>query len=155
MGKWLLLLFTVVPVVEVALLVQLGALLGPWPTVALVVVTGAVGAWLARAEGTRVFRDWQEAMQLGRLPRDGVVSGLLVLVGGVLLVAPGVLTDALGLALLFPLTRRPIAGFVRRKVEAHLARRMTDAHVVVQTYASASRGSARAEEQELIDMPPT
>ena len=120
MGK-LFLLFTVVPVVDLWLLLRLGRAMGAWPTVALVVVTGALGAWLARREGARVLHGWREAAATGRMPEEGVLSGALVLAGGALLVAPGVLTDLAGLALLFPPTRavaaRAARGWVRRRVE--------------------------------------
>jgi len=160
MGKWLFLLFTVVPVLEVFLLVQLGALLGPWPTIGIVVATGLIGAALARDEGARVVRDWQQAMLEGRLPRDGVLSGLLVLVGGVLLVTPGVLTDIVGFALLVPITRRPIAAFVRKRVEAKLAQRVAGGQVIVETFSAMSAdepigdrpGRSHAREPDTIDM---
>jgi UPF0716 protein FxsA len=113
MGK-LFLLFTVLPLVDLWLLLRIGRVLGGVPTLALVVVTGFAGAWLARAEGERVVRGWRRALAEGRVPEEGLLNGALVLAGGVLLVAPGVLTDALGLALLFPPTRRVAAAGVRR-----------------------------------------
>lgn len=116
----LLLLFTIVPLVEVYLLVTLGGLMGPAATVALVVVTGALGAALARREGTRVWREWQEAIAAGEMPEEGVVSSLLVLVGGVLLVTPGVLTDIVGLSLLIPPSRRAIAAVVKRRAQSRM-----------------------------------
>jgi UPF0716 protein FxsA len=91
--------------------------MGTFETFMLVMVTGVVGAWMARAEGFRVLRSWQSALAEGRIPADGVVSGALVLVGGVLLVTPGVLTDMVGFALLFPPTRRLLAALVVRRVE--------------------------------------
>lgn len=116
MGK-LVLLFTIVPLVELYLLLFLGNLMGFWPTVLLVLLTGVVGAWLAKREGLRVFRKYQNALGEGRMPEEGVLGGLLVLVGGVLLVTPGVLTDLTGLALLFPPTRRIIAAQMRARFE--------------------------------------
>jgi UPF0716 protein FxsA len=121
MGK-LLLLFTVVPLVELYLLVWVAERVGFWSTVALVLLTGALGAAMARAEGLRVFTSWQRALAQGRLPADGVVSGLLVLVGGVLLVTPGVLTDAVGFCLLLPPTRRLVAALLTARLEQAIAR---------------------------------
>ncbi len=83
-GK-LLLLFTVVPLVELYLLLVIGSSIGFWPTVAIVLTTGLLGAWLAKSEGLRVYRKWQASLAQGRLPEEGVLGGLLVLVGGVLL----------------------------------------------------------------------
>ena len=121
MGK-LLLLFTVVPFVELYLLMWVADHVGFWTTLGLVVLTGVLGAAMARAEGLRVLRSWQHALAEGRLPEDGVVSGVLVLVGGVLLVTPGVLTDGVGFALLFPPTRRVVAAVLTARLEAAVAR---------------------------------
>ncbi|MCA9707726.1 MAG: FxsA family protein [Myxococcales bacterium] len=119
LGK-LLLLFTVVPVVELYLLITLGQHLGAEATIGLVLVTGLLGASLARREGARVLRNWQASMARGELPKEGVTSSLLVLVGGVLLVTPGVVTDVTGLLLLVPWSRRWVAEVVRRRLEHRL-----------------------------------
>lgn len=119
MGK-LLLLFTIVPLLEVYLLYALGSVLGFWPTVAIVLVTGFMGAFLAKREGLKVWRAWREAIARGELPEDGLVGGVLVLLGGVLLVAPGVLTDVTGLLLLIPPTRRVIANVVRARLQKRI-----------------------------------
>lgn len=116
LGK-LLLLFTVVPVVELYLLITIGKSVGAVPTIALVLATGFLGAWLAKREGARVLRSWQESMARGEIPREGVISSVLVLLGGVLLVTPGVVTDVAGLLLLVPWTRRRVADAVRRRLE--------------------------------------
>jgi len=113
----LLLLFTVVPVVELYLLITVGQHLGAEAAIGLVLVTGLLGATLARREGARVLRNWQESMAQGQMPKEGVVSSLLVLVGGVLLVTPGVVTDVTGLLLLVPWSRRWVAGVVRKRLE--------------------------------------
>jgi UPF0716 protein FxsA len=119
-GK-LFLAFTLVPLLDLWLLLRIGGRLGLAPTVALVLGTGLLGAWLARREGARVLQGWRRAAAEGRLPEEGVLSGALVLAGGVLLVTPGVLTDVAGIALLLPPTRRLAAGALRgwllRKVE--------------------------------------
>ncbi len=121
MGRWLFLLFTVVPLVELYLLLWLGDRLGFAATVALVLFTGVVGATLAKLEGLRVMREWQEALGAGKMPTDGVMGGLLILVGGVLLVTPGVLTDLTGFLLLIPPTRRLVMKVLRRRLEAGIA----------------------------------
>jgi UPF0716 protein FxsA len=117
----LFLLFTVVPLIELYLLVSIGRVLGTAPTILLVLLTGAVGAWFARLEGARVIQRWQEAIARQQLPKDGLVDGLLIFVGGVLLITPGVLTDVAGLSMVMPLTRRPIAGMLRRWFERQIA----------------------------------
>lgn len=129
MGK-LFLLFTVVPFVELYLLLAIGRVFGVVPTIVLVLVTGLIGAWLARSEGLRVVRRWQAALSEGRVPEEGVLGGLLVLVGGVLLVTPGVLTDVMGFLLLIPSTRIVVADIVRRRLE----KRMREGDVRVWTH---------------------
>jgi UPF0716 protein FxsA len=119
-GK-LFLLFTILPILDLWLLLRIGGAIGFWPAVALVIGTGLAGAWLARAEGFRVLRSWQTSLAAGRAPEEGVLSGVLVLVGAALLVTPGVITDALGLALLFPPTRRIVAAALRRRLAAQVA----------------------------------
>ncbi|HJL18223.1 MAG TPA: FxsA family protein [Sandaracinaceae bacterium LLY-WYZ-13_1] len=120
MGK-LVLLFTLVPIVETYLLYLLGTLLGFWPTVGIVLLTGVLGAYLAKREGLKVWRSWSEALAQGRIPEEGILGGVLVLIGGVLLVTPGVLTDVTGMALLVPPSRRFIAEHVRARLEKKIA----------------------------------
>ena len=120
MGR-LFLLFTVVPLIELYLLIGIGRLLGPGPTIALVLITGALGAWFARLEGARVIRRWQEAMARQQLPKDGVIDGFLIFIGGVLLITPGIMTDIAGLSMVMPPTRRVIAGVVRRWFEQQIS----------------------------------
>lgn len=110
----LALLMTVVPAVELYLLIQLGAWMGALETVLLIVVTGLVGATLAKREGLGVLRQLQDDAKKGLPPADRMVEGLMVLVGGVLLMTPGVLTDVTGFALILPFTRRPVAPIIKR-----------------------------------------
>ena len=120
MAKYLFLLFTVVPFVELYLLIGIGQRVGLLPTLGGVIAMGLLGAWLAKREGRRVMRSWQASVAQGQLPEDGILNGALVLVGGVLLIAPGVITDAVGLFLLIPPTRRWIAAGLRRALERRM-----------------------------------
>lgn len=122
MGR-LVLLFTVVPLVELWLLLAIGERIGFWPTVGLTVVTAFVGAALAKREGRRVLARWQQAVRELRVPEEGVLSGVLVLIGGVLLVTPGVITDATGILLLIPFTRRLIADQIKKRMEHRFSAR--------------------------------
>ena len=117
----LLLLMTVVPAVELYLLLRIGRAIGAAETVYLIIVTGIVGAWLAQREGLSVIRKIQEDAMNGLPPGDRLAEGLMVLVGGILLLTPGVVTDALGLSMIFPLTRAPLA----RLTKGWLASRVT------------------------------
>ncbi|XXT23437.1 FxsA family protein [Sorangium sp. So ce429] len=116
MGK-LILLFSVVPIVELWLLLSIGDVIGFWPTVAIALGTAVLGAALGKREGLKVLAAWRGAMTEGRIPDEGLTGGLLVLLGAALLVTPGVLTDVAGLLLLFPPTRRRIATVVRERLE--------------------------------------
>jgi len=109
----LLLLFTVVPVVELWLLLRIGGWLGAWATVGLVVLTGVVGATLARREGVHAWAAVQSELTAGRLPGRKLLEALLVLFAGIVLVTPGVLTDAVGLLLLV----RPVRARLVRSLE--------------------------------------
>ncbi len=117
----LLLLFTVVPLVELALLLWLGRHVGLVPTILLVFGTGVLGAWLARREGLRAFHRVREEMGLGRLPAEALLDGLLILIAGAVLLTPGLLTDLAGFTLLTPFGR----GAVRRAVAERLRRSLT------------------------------
>ena len=102
----LLLLFIVVPLVELALLLYLATLIPWWYTLLLVLVTGIVGATLARRQGAKAWARIGEQLAAGRLPGAELVDAVLILIAGVVLITPGVITDAIGLLLLLPPTRR-------------------------------------------------
>jgi UPF0716 protein FxsA len=105
----LLFLFTVVPTIELYVLLKIGATIGGGETILLVIITGILGARMAHREGLSVIRQIQEDAVNGVPPADKLVEGLMVLMGGILLVTPGVMTDFFGLSLIFPLTRRLMA----------------------------------------------
>lgn len=117
----LLALFIIVPLVELVLLIRVGQWIGTLPTVLLVVLTGAVGAALARREGLRTLGLMQADLRGGRFPVGRLLDGAMILAAGALLLTPGVLTDLLGLAMLLPGSRGWIkglvAGRIRRLVE--------------------------------------
>lgn len=106
----LVLLFIGLPLVELAILVKLGTLIGFWPTIGIVAVTGFIGAGLARSQGFRVWTDVARELQAGRMPVGDLTDGLLILIGGIVLLTPGLITDLFGFAMLIPTTRR---GFKR------------------------------------------
>jgi UPF0716 protein FxsA len=109
--------FVFVPLLDLAILVRLGQALGFWPTIALVVVTGTVGAILARSQGLQVLRGMRTEMSVGQVPSSRLFDGLLVLIGGTLLLTPGLLTDLAGFLLLLPPSRRWVKDLLRRRVE--------------------------------------
>ena len=125
----LALLFVVVPILELMLLIELGQVVGLLPTLLLVMFTGVTGAWLARAEGMRVFFQFQKELATGRLPGQAMLDGISVLVGGAFLLTPGVLTDLAGFSLLFPPTRR----WLQKRVRASMEQQVKDGTIQVIT----------------------
>ena len=116
----LLFLFTVVPTLELYLLLEIADRIGGIETIYLVILTGIVGAHLAKREGLGVLRQIQEDSANGVPPANKLVEGLMVLVGGILLITPGVMTDIFGLSLIFPLTRKLLVGIVKRSLKDKL-----------------------------------
>jgi UPF0716 protein FxsA len=117
----LLLAFTLLPVLELFLLVRIGRVFGAGSTLLYVVAMGLMGILLAKTQGRKVLRAWQAALAEGRVPEEGVLGGVLVLAGALLLVTPGVITDVLGVFFLLPFTRRAIAAWLQRYLGARVA----------------------------------
>jgi UPF0716 protein FxsA len=113
----LALLFVIVPLLELAILIQMGRMVGFWPTIALVVFTGLTGAWLARRVGLRAAWRLRHDFANGRVPRQAIMDGMAVLAGGALLLTPGILTDVIGFSLLFPATRHALQRSIMTRLE--------------------------------------
>ena len=151
----LFLLFTVVPFVELALLLKIGNVLGWANTLLLVIVTGVAGAALARWQGWQAMRRIQDEMRTGMLPAAAVVDGVLILMAGLLLVTPGVLTDVVGLGLLVP----PVRALVRAGLRRWLAGRARvsttaawqDAEGRTHVYRSEEGAGTRVVDARVID----
>lgn len=111
----LFLLFTAVTLVEIGLLVQLGRWMGLWWTLAAIFATGFLGAWLARNEGVRVLRRIRADLTARRVPTDAAMDGGFVLVAGLLLITPGVITDLVGFAALVSPLRAPVKRWLRSR----------------------------------------
>src|SRR5919107_1943817 len=112
----LVMLFIVVPIAELAILIQVGQLIGIWWTIALLVADAVLGSLLARSQGRATWRRFNEGLRSGRPPAREVMDGALVLFGGALLLTPGFLSDILGLVLLLPPTRALVRGVVGRRL---------------------------------------
>jgi UPF0716 protein FxsA len=113
----LLLLFILVPALELILLIEIGQLIGSLPTITLIVFTGVLGAFLARRQGVQVLRRVRTELQTGQLPADSIFDGVIILIAGAFLMTPGILTDALGFLCLVPATRRWIKRWIRSGME--------------------------------------
>lgn len=118
----LFLLFLAVPLAELYVLIRVGRVVGAGWTIFLVILTAMVGAALAKAEGLRTLAAIQASVEGGRPPTNELIEGAMILVAGLTLLTPGFITDALGLLILFPVTRRPI----RRWLVDQLRRRARD-----------------------------
>jgi UPF0716 protein FxsA len=116
----LVLLFIVVPIAELAVIIQVGQVIGVWWTIGLLVVDSVLGSVMMRTQGRTAWRRFNEAIQSGRAPAREVLDGALVIFGGALLLTPGFITDILGLVLLVPPTR----ALIRRILARRLAHRM-------------------------------
>ncbi|HEX6469700.1 MAG TPA: FxsA family protein [Streptosporangiaceae bacterium] len=112
--------FLLVPVLEIYVIIQVGQAIGGWPTVALLLAESVLGAWIVRREGRRAWRALTGTFRIGELPDRELSDAALVLVGGVLLLTPGFVTDAVGFLFVLPFTR----PLVRRLLAAYAARRM-------------------------------
>lgn len=113
----LFLLFTIVPMAELYILIKIGSNLGAFNTILLIVITGILGALLTRLEGLRTLRQIMRSISQGIVPAEELVDSVLIFVAGIVLVTPGVLTDAMGLFLLFPYTRTIFKRWLRRKLD--------------------------------------
>ena len=121
MFRILFALFIVVPIIEITVLMQVGELIGAWPTIAIVIISAWLGAKYVRQQGMATLQSVQTKMAQGEMPPGEIVTGLMLLVAGILLVTPGFVTDALGLALLVPSIRQAIAKSVQKHVKGSQA----------------------------------
>ncbi len=124
----LLLLFTIVPLVELYLLIRLGTYIGAVDTVAIVIGTGVVGGLLARSQGLAVVHRIRTELNQGRVPAESLFDGLLILISGAMLITPGLLTDGLGLFFLIPWTRQAFKSWLKRKVQEKVAQEEIHLH---------------------------
>ena len=116
MGK-LLLLFILVPALELWLLIEIGSRVGALPTLSLIVLTGALGAYLARRQGLGALHRIRSDTAQGRIPASSLADGLFILVAAALLLTPGILTDGLGFLLLTPPVRNRLKREIWRRLE--------------------------------------
>lgn len=106
--------FLIVPIIELALLLTIGAQIGIWATLGIIIATALLGASLAQQEGLKTWWRFQEKLSSGAFPNEELLDGLMILVAGAVLLTPGFLTDAIGFILLIPGSRRAVKGWLRR-----------------------------------------
>jgi UPF0716 protein FxsA len=114
-------LFTLVPLLELYLLIRLGTYVGAVDTIAIVIGTGVAGGLLAKSQGLAVLDRMRAELNQGRLPAESLFDWLLILIAGAMLVTPGLLTDGLGLLLLIPWSRQGIKSWLKRKMQEKIS----------------------------------
>jgi len=116
----LLIIFTTVPLIELALLIKVGEILGVIPTIIIVALTGIIGVTLAKNQGYQVITKIKNNIELGKLPADDLIGGVLILIGGTMLLTPGIITDITGFSLIIPGSRNLFIKIVKQKIKNHI-----------------------------------
>ena len=149
----LILLFTLIPLVEAALLFYIAEHTSWIFTLTLIVVTGVVGAALARHEGWRCVQTIQDRMRRGELPADSLFDGVLILIAGAVLITPGILTDITGFLLLIPqfrrVIRRRLGAYAKSRI--HIMRPDGTAYTAEETPGEERRGGSKIIDVKLTD----
>jgi UPF0716 protein FxsA len=123
----LVLIFIIVPLMEILLLIEIGSRIGTLNTIVIILLTGILGGYMMRHQGFAILSNIRGDLSQSRMPTGELINGVLVLVGGILLLTPGFFTDAVGFLLLIPTTR----GFIRKKIQLFIQRKIEsgDIHV--------------------------
>lgn len=121
MFRFLFLLFIAVPIIEIALLIQVSEVIGGFSTIALVIITAILGARLVKQQGVHALRSVQGEMARGQMPAKELFDGLCVVIAGVLLLTPGIMTDVFGFLLLTPMVRAHLASQIMKHATVHVA----------------------------------
>ncbi|MBC8382536.1 MAG: FxsA family protein [Candidatus Cloacimonetes bacterium] len=116
---YLFLIFTLVPLIELSLLIKVGSLIGFWRTVAIIFITGLGGAYLVKVQGFNTIDAIKRDISESKFPADRLLDGAIILFGAALLITPGLITDFIGILCMFPSTRTlfktPLKKYLRRK----------------------------------------
>ena len=136
----LVLIFIVVPLVELYVIVQVGQEIGVLPTLVILLLDSILGSWLLKTQGRVVWRRFNEAMAAGRMPHSEIIDGVLVIFGGAFLITPGFITDLFGVLLLLPPTRAAFRRMTRRVLERRMLVRVGGAAVRAGRAGRAERG---------------
>ena len=142
---WLFVPFLLVPLVEIALFIQIGGLIGLWPTLGIVVLTAVLGTWLVRQQGAYAIRNLRGTIGELRDPTEPLAHGAMILVAGALLLTPGFFTDALGFALLIPGFRASAFRWLRKRIKVETFRYGTD---------RGQGGDSRVIDADYVEVPP-
>jgi UPF0716 protein FxsA len=125
----LFMIFAVVPVIELALLINIGSLIGVLNTVIIVILTATIGAYMVRMEGIGVMYRIQRNMQEGIFPGNELINGMMILIAGAMLLTPGFFTDVLGFLMVFPVSREFIKKIARRYIKKKMSSDEIEIHL--------------------------
>ncbi|MFP7672391.1 FxsA family protein [Marivita sp. S0852] len=114
---WLFVAFLLVPLVEIGLFIQIGGVIGLWPTLGIVILTAVIGTYLVRSQGLAAMDNLRGSFSNLEDPSEPLAHGAMILVAGALLLTPGFFTDAVGFALLAPPIRLAIIGYLRKRIK--------------------------------------
>ena len=120
MGFKLFLLLVIIPIVELAILIKVGSIIGTLNTIIVVILTAVIGAYMVRLEGLGVLSRIQQNMVQGVFPAEELINGVMILIAGALLLTPGFFTDIIGFLMVFPVSRNVIKRFVKRYIEKRI-----------------------------------
>ena len=126
----LFLIFAVIPVIELALLIKIGSVIGTLNTIIIVILTAIVGAYMVKLEGIAVMYRIQENMQQGTFPAEELINGMMILMAGVLLLTPGFFTDVIGFLMVFPVSR----GVIKRIAGRYIKKRISSTDVQIHRF---------------------
>lgn len=115
--QYLILAFVATPIIELYLLIKIGSMIGAFNTIMLVVLTGIAGALLARSQGLAVLNKINSDLESGSMPAEALIDGLFILVGGLLLITPGIITDIIGFIFVIPHTREVVKKYIKNKLK--------------------------------------
>lgn len=117
----LFLIFAVIPVIELALLIKVGSIIGTMNTISIVILTAVIGAYMVRSEGLGVMSRIQKNMQEGIFPAEEMIDGMMILLAGALLLTPGFFTDVIGFFMVIPVSRNFLKRIARRYIEKKMS----------------------------------
>ncbi|MDR4496903.1 MAG: FxsA family protein [Candidatus Scalindua sp.] len=137
----LIILFTVVPLMELYLLLHVGKYLGAFLTILIVVLTGIFGGLLARGQGLSIYQSIRKDLESGIIPTDGLLEGLFILVAGALLITPGLVTDIVGFLLMVPVLRKWVQNHLKNRLKRNFETRQI--HIYSHHHSSDGRKNNR------------
>ncbi|WP_404341434.1 FxsA family protein [Pseudoalteromonas mariniglutinosa] len=151
MFRFLFLLFILVPIVEIALLIQVSEVIGGLATIILVIVTAIIGAKLVRQQGMDALQNVQKQMAQGQMPAKELFTGLCVIIAGVLLLTPGIMTDLFGFLLLTPAVRNKLAAGLASQATVRMSAQVQHGQSHFQHHQTTDNTNDRAEQPTTID----